>query len=80
MSDLKPRYTVTIQWSDEDHCFVVSFPEWGEFCHTHGATYAEAVQNAQEVLDMLIESAITNHEALPEPQMYVRPIAAVTAA
>jgi hypothetical protein len=34
------KYTIVIQWSDEDQCYVVSLPEWGEFCHTHGDTYA----------------------------------------
>ena len=57
MMELKPRYTVILQWSGEDHFFVVSLPEWGEFCHTHGDTYEEAIANAQEVLEMLIEEA-----------------------
>ncbi|NEU71555.1 type II toxin-antitoxin system HicB family antitoxin [Hassallia byssoidea VB512170] len=57
-----------IQWSDEDNCYVVSLPEWGEFCHTHGDTYEEAVKNAQEVLEMLIESSLEDGELLPEPQ------------
>lgn len=57
MMELKPRYTVIVQWSDEDQCCVVSLPEWGEFCHTHGDTYEEAIANAQEVLEMLIEGA-----------------------
>lgn len=47
---MKCHYTIIIQWSDEDHCFVVSLPEWGEFCHTRGDTYEEALKNAQEVL------------------------------
>jgi antitoxin HicB len=62
------RYTIIIQWSDEDKCYVVSLPEWGEFCHTHGETYEEALKNAQEVLEMLIESSLENGESLPEPQ------------
>lgn len=33
------HYSIIIQWSDEDRCFVVSLPEWGKFCHTHGDTY-----------------------------------------
>ena len=45
------HYTIIIQWSEEDKCFVVSLPEWGEFCHTHGDTYEEALKNAQEVLE-----------------------------
>lgn len=64
------RYSIVIQWSDEDQCYVVSLPEWGEFCHTHGETYAEAFQNAQEVLELLVESAIAADEPLPEPQTF----------
>jgi antitoxin HicB len=64
------RYTILIQWSDEDQCYVVSLPEWGEFCHTHGETYEEAFQNAQEVLELLVESAIAEGELLPEPQTF----------
>ncbi|MDK2410465.1 type II toxin-antitoxin system HicB family antitoxin [Aphanizomenon sp. PH219] len=62
------HYTVIIQWSQEDNCFVVSLPEWGEFCHTHGDTYQEALENAQEVLEMLIESCLQDGEPLPEPK------------
>ena len=65
---MNSRYTIIIQWSDEDQCYVVSLPEWGEFCHTHGDTYEEALANAQEVLELLIASAQNNHEPLPEPQ------------
>ena len=67
---LKPRHTVIVQWSDEDQCFVVSLPEWGEFCHTHGETYEEAIANAQEVLEMLIEGTIDRGEELPMPQQF----------
>ncbi|MBW4611067.1 MAG: type II toxin-antitoxin system HicB family antitoxin [Hassallia sp. WJT32-NPBG1] len=65
---MNSHYTIIIQWSDEDNCYVVSLPEWGEFCHTHGDTYEEAVKNAQEVLEMLIESSLEDGELLPEPQ------------
>jgi len=60
-------YSIIIQWSDEDQCYVVSLPEWGEFCHTHGDTYEEALKNAQEVLELLVESAVEDGETLPEP-------------
>jgi predicted RNase H-like HicB family nuclease len=65
---MNSHYTIIIQWSEEDNCFVVSFPEWGEFCHTHGETYEEALKNAQEVIEMLIETSLENGEPLPEPQ------------
>ena len=65
---MNSHYTIIIQWSDEDECFVVSLPEWREFCHTHGDTYEEAFKNAQEVLEMLIESSLADGQPLPEPK------------
>jgi predicted RNase H-like HicB family nuclease len=62
--------TIVIQWSEEDACFVVSFPEWGELCHTHGDTYEEALANAQEVLDLMIESSLEEGKPLPEPNIF----------
>jgi antitoxin HicB len=61
------KYTIVIQSSDEDEFYVVSFPEWGEFCHTHGDTYEEALKNAQEVLELLIETSTEDDEPLPKP-------------
>lgn len=65
---MSSRYSILIQWSEEDCCYIVSLPEFGPYAHTHGDTYEEALQNAQEVLQMLIES--TPQEALPQPQTY----------
>ena len=69
---MKSHYTIIIQWSDEDECFVVRLPEWGELCHTHGSSYEEALNNAEAVLELLIESAIANGETLPEPTPFRR--------
>ena len=69
---MKSHYTIIIQWSDEDECFVVSLLEQGEFCHTHGDTYEEALKNAQEVLEMLIESSLEDGQPLPEPITFGR--------
>ena len=41
------RYSMVIEWSDEDTLYIVSFPEWeaeGYISHTHGATYEEAAE------------------------------------
>ncbi|MEM7552555.1 MAG: type II toxin-antitoxin system HicB family antitoxin [Cyanobacteria bacterium P01_A01_bin.84] len=63
------KYTIVIQWSNEDQCYVVSLPEFTNVFQpcTHGDTYEDALKNAQEVLEMLVESAIENGEVLPEP-------------
>ncbi len=63
---MKSRYSILIQWSDEDQCYIVSLPEFGNYARTHGDTYEEAIKNAQEVLELLIED---NNE-LPQPNLY----------
>ncbi|XGV97856.1 MAG: type II toxin-antitoxin system HicB family antitoxin [Leptolyngbya sp. BL-A-14] len=63
------KYTVIIQWSEEDQCFVVILPEFQDVVMqpvTHGDTYEEALKNAQEVLELLVESA--SHEGIPLPE------------
>lgn len=63
---MKSRYSILIQWSDEDQCYIVSLPEFGKYARTHGNTYEEAVKNAQEVLELLIE----DNKYLPQPNIY----------
>lgn len=70
MDNLQNHYSLAIQWSGIDHCFVVSLPEWGDFCHTHGDTYEEALQQGKELLDFLIESTLEEGEVLPSPQVF----------
>jgi predicted RNase H-like HicB family nuclease len=48
---------MVIEWSDDDQVYIVSVPEWGPGARTHGATYDEAVRNAQDVLELLIAGA-----------------------
>ncbi|WP_448570327.1 type II toxin-antitoxin system HicB family antitoxin [Trichothermofontia sp.] len=67
---MNSQYTIIIQWSEADQCYVVSLPEWGEYCHTHGDTYEEALQNAQEVLELLTESTLDEGNPLPKPQLF----------
>jgi antitoxin HicB len=54
------HYSIEIRWSDEDQCFVVFLPDFTNVMQpcTHGDTYEEALQNAQEVIELLVESAI----------------------
>jgi len=66
------QYTILIQWSDEDDCFVVSLPDFANVMQpcTHGDTYEKALQNAQEVLELLVECASEDGEPLPTPQRF----------
>lgn len=63
---MKLRYSILIQWSDEDQCYIVSFPEFGKYAKTDGDTYEEAIKNAQEVLELLVE----DNNDLPQPNIY----------
>ncbi len=65
----KSRYSVIIQWSEEDQVYVVTLPEWG--CHTHGETYEEAARMAAEVLEMLIEGE--QGKEMPAPHEFMFP-------
>lgn len=66
---MKSHYSVMIQWSDNDACYIASLPEFGEYAKTHGATYEEAAHNARQVLELLSES----NEPLPRPATYREP-------
>lgn len=68
-----PRYTVVIQWSDEDQCYVVSLPEWGPYAKTHGDTYEEAARNAREVLELLMEDEDGKPVDLPAAKLFHYP-------
>jgi antitoxin HicB len=66
------RYSLIIEWSDDDNAFLVSLPEWeGRVFNpvTHGDTYEEAVKHGQEALRALVSSARKHGEPLPPPRV-----------
>jgi antitoxin HicB len=74
MNEHHLHYSMLIEWSEEDQSYLVTLPEWaGRFMMpaTHGNTYSEAVQHGQEVLEMLINSALREGEPLPPPKTHV---------
>nr|WP_174762899.1 type II toxin-antitoxin system HicB family antitoxin [Anabaena sp. UHCC 0187] len=63
----KLKYQMIIQWSEEDNCFLVGFPDFpGQKWRTHGDTYELAVTNGIEALDSLIIAYESAGDALPE--------------
>ena len=71
------KYQMLIQWSDEDQCFLVAFPDFpGSKWRTHGDTYQEAVENGIEALESLTIAYAATQEPLPIPAVIERAIAA----
>ena len=66
---MKPKYSVLIQWSEEDQLYIASLPEWGPHAHTHGKTYAEAAEMAEEALKVLLEG----EQIPPSPDLFLSP-------
>ena len=61
------RYELIIYWSKEDNSFVVEIPELPG-CMADGQTYAEAVANAETVIEEWIETARKLGRPIPEPR------------
>ncbi len=73
MNELHLHYSMLIEWSEEDQAYLVTLPEWADrvmMPATHGSTYGEAVQNGQEVLEMLMNNALLDGEPLPPPKTH----------
>jgi predicted RNase H-like HicB family nuclease len=66
---MKPehRYELIIYWSEEDGAFIAEVPELPG-CAADGATYGEAVTNAEVVIDEWIEAATELGRPIPKPR------------
>jgi len=62
------HYSIFIQWSQEDDKFIAHLPEFSPYAHTHVETYNAALQNAIEVLYLLIEDYTARDKSLPPLQ------------
>lgn len=70
----KMRYTMVLQWSDEDKCYVVLLPEWEGLVNqpcTDGKTYKQAAKHGRQVLEMLVDIYQRDGKPLPQPKTYV---------
>ena len=61
------RYELIIYWSREDQAFLAEVPELPG-CMADGASYEEALANAQRVIAEWIETAQALGRPIPEPK------------
>jgi len=66
-SSSRHRYEIILYWSDEDEAYIAEVPELAG-CAADGATYREAVENVEVVIDEWIETAEDLGRTIPEPR------------
>jgi predicted RNase H-like HicB family nuclease len=66
-------YALTIESHPDEGGYLAFFPALPG-CHTWGATYEEAVRNAEEVLIGYLEALRKNGESIPEPDHAAGPV------
>lgn len=61
------KYEVIIYWSKEDEAFIAEVPELPG-CMADGASYKEAIKNAEIIIKEWIETAKEMGREIPEPK------------
>jgi predicted RNase H-like HicB family nuclease len=61
------KYEVIVYWSEEDEAYIAEVPELPG-CMADGATYEEALKNAQVVISEWIETAKALGREIPSPK------------
>lgn len=69
------KYSLLLQWSEEDKCYLATCPEFKHLLNmgggfTHGDTWKETAEMAEEAMTLVIESFESDNTPLPEPQLY----------
>jgi predicted RNase H-like HicB family nuclease len=65
--DPSVRYEIIIYWSKDDRSFIAEVPELPG-CAADGATYQEALANAETIIGEWIETARELGRPIPEPR------------
>lgn len=64
---MNKKYEIIIYWSSEDEAFIAEVPELPG-CKADGATYQEALTNAEKIIDEWLETAMELGRPIPQPK------------
>lgn len=64
---MNSKYEVIIYWSDADQAYIAEVPELAG-CMADGASYQQALANAELVIDEWLETALSLNRVIPEPK------------
>ncbi len=64
------KYSMKIEWSEEDNCYVVFLPEFTRAMQpvSDGNSYGEAAHKGQEALESIVEFYQAEGWSLPQPK------------
>ena len=60
------KFEVILYWSQEDDAYVAEVPQLSG-CAAHGSSQAEALRNAQDAIDLWLDTAREFGDPIPEP-------------
>jgi len=60
------KYEVIIYWSKEDDAYIAEVPQLAG-CAAHGDSQEEALRNAQDAINLWLETAREFGDPVPEP-------------
>ena len=61
------KYEIILYWSEDDQAFIAEVPELSG-CAADGATYKEALANAETIIAEWIETARELGRPIPQPK------------
>ena len=64
---MNSKYEIIIYWSETDAAYIAEVPELAG-CMADGATYAEALESAQTIIDEWVETAQSLGRSVPTPR------------
>ena len=64
------KYSMKIEWSEEDNCYVVFLPEFTKVMQpvSDGKTYIEAAENGSDALESIVAAYLAEGWSLPQPK------------
>lgn len=68
MNEKYDRYSMIIQWDEEDRIYVVTVPELPG-CMTHGKTIEEAIRQGRDAIESWIDAMEASGKPIPAPRV-----------
>jgi predicted RNase H-like HicB family nuclease len=61
------KYEIILYWSEDDGAYIAEVPELPG-CMAHGTTQIDAVTNANQAIELWVETARETGRPVPEPK------------